>query len=388
MERPLHAHRALTAGLSVGAGLAVSAAIYAATIPFEEVHAMVEGAVVPFAVGSVAGVGIYAIGASIADARVRARLQREQDAADAKANEKAGAKEKGSLFSHSRNATPKGVPVIARAQNAMTEAEAWADIDSLLDGSSPVSCDPARSKDIYEIALEEMARTASVSTASPSASGAPVPPDMTATSAFVLSQMQAAMATQAQAVVPPVPVRAPSDVSAAPVARQVSEVPAVEPQQQVAKSQAEPAAAPASAVQQAEITSVLPELSQDDFLASASAAVEEPAVIEVPVADYSGHEDMWAEALAILEEKPEPLEQKPPRGAHFRKIENTDPVNPLRMSAVAEGANETVRHTRINEILEEELEKVPSQSMRSTSREYLRVIQGGTMSMPRLSAEA
>lgn len=386
MERPLHAHRALTAGLSVGAGLAVSAAIYAATIPFEEVHAMVEGAVVPFAVGSVAGVGIYAIGASIADARVRARLQREQDAADAKADEKAGAKEKGGLFSHSRNATPKGVPVIARAQNALTEVEAWADIDSLLDGSSPVSCDPARSKDIYEIALEEMARTASASAASPSASGAPVPPDMTATSAFVLSQMQAAMATQA--VVPPVPVRAAADASAVPVVRQVSEVPAVEPQQQVAKSQAEPAAAPASAPQQTEITSVLPELSQDDFLASASAAEEEPAVVEVPVADYSGHEDMWAEALAILEEKPEPIEQKPPRGAHFRKIENTDPVNPLRMSAVAEGANETVRHTRINEILEEELEKVPSQSMRSTSREYLRVIQGGTMSMPRLSAEA
>ena len=387
MERPLHAHRALTAGLSVGAGLAVSAAIYAATIPFEEVHAMVEGAVVPFAVGSVAGVGIYAIGASIADARVRARLQREQDATDAKADEKAGVKERGSLFSHSRNATPKGVPVIARAQNALTEAEAWADIDSLLDGSSPVSCDPARSKDIYEIALEEMARTASVSTASPSASGAPVPPDMTATSAFVLSQMQTAMGAQAQAVVPPVPVRAAADASAAPVVRQVSEVPAVEPQQ-VAKSQAEPAVAPASAVQQTEITSVLPELSQDDFLASAPAAEEEPAVVEVPVADYSGHEDMWAEALAILEEKPEPIEQKPPRGAHFRKIENTDPVNPLRMSAVAEGANETVRHTRINEILEEELEKVPSQSMRSTSREYLRVIQGGTMSMPRLSAEA
>lgn len=386
MERPLHAHRALTAGLSVGAGLAVSAAIYAATIPFEEVHAMVEGAVVPFAVGSVAGVGIYAIGASIADARVRARLQREQDATDAKADEKAGVKERGSLFSHSRNATPKGVPVIARAQNALTEAEAWADIDSLLDGSSPVSCDPARSKDIYEIALEEMARTASASTASPSASGAPVPPDMTATSAFVLSQMQAAMG--AQAVVPPVPVRAAADASAVPVARQVSEVPAVEPQQQVVKPQAEPAAAPASALQQTEITSVLPELSQDDFLASASAAEEEPAVVEVPVADYSGHEDMWAEALAILEEKPEPIEQKPPRGAHFRKIENTDPVNPLRMSAVAEGANETVRHTRINEILEEELEKVPSQSMRSTSREYLRVIQGGTMSMPRLSAEA
>lgn len=386
MERPLHAHRALTAGLSVGAGLAVSAAIYAATIPFEEVHAMVEGAVVPFAVGSVAGVGIYAIGASIADARVRARLQREQDAGDAKADEKAGVKEKGSLFSHSRNATPKGVPVIARAQNALTEAEAWADIDSLLDGSSPVSCDPTHSKDIYEIALEEMARTASASTASPSASSAPVPPDMTATSAFVLSQMQAAMG--AQAVVPPVPVRAAADASAVPVVRQVSEVPAVEPQQQVAKSQAEPAAAPASAPQQTEITSVLSELSQDDFLASASAAEEEPAVVEVPVADYSGHEDMWAEALAILEEKPEPIEQKPPRGAHFRKIENTDPVNPLRMSAVAEGANETVRHTRINEILEEELEKVPSQSMRSTSREYLRVIQGGTMSMPRLSAEA
>ena len=39
-----------------------------------------------------------------------------------------------------------GVPTIARAADAMDEAEAWSMIDSMLDDDSPVSCDPARSR--------------------------------------------------------------------------------------------------------------------------------------------------------------------------------------------------------------------------------------------------
>ena len=111
----------------------------------------------------------------------------------------------------------------------------------------------------------------------------------------------------------------------------------------------------------------------------------------MPVADYSGHEDMWAEALAILAEQPGDDERVAPApiGAHSRRVlGNTDPIDPARMEAVVEGASATGRHARVNEILEEEIDRVPSQSMQSTSREYLRVIQGGTMAMPRMSAEA
>ena len=49
-----------------------------------------------------------------------------------------------------------GVPTIARAANAMDEADAWAMIDSMLDDDSPVSCDPARSRDIYQVAIDEL----------------------------------------------------------------------------------------------------------------------------------------------------------------------------------------------------------------------------------------
>ena len=48
------------------------------------------------------------------------------------------------------------VPTIARAANAMDEAEAWSMIDSMLDDDSPVSCDPARSRDVYQVAIDEL----------------------------------------------------------------------------------------------------------------------------------------------------------------------------------------------------------------------------------------
>ena len=90
--------------------------------------------------------------------------------------------------------------------------------------------------------------------------------------------------------------------------------------------------------------------------------------------DYSGHEEMWAEALAILEE---PVAPAAPMGAHFAP----------RVAAVNEGRRATAVHSHVNQLLDQELNHIESQSMRHTSREFLRVIQGGTAAMPRLQAE-
>ena len=59
-----------------------------------------------------------------------------------------------------KRGVPRDVPVIARAAGAPSEAAAWADIDALFDDDSPISCDASRSKDIYQIAFEELRRGA------------------------------------------------------------------------------------------------------------------------------------------------------------------------------------------------------------------------------------
>ena len=119
--------------------------------------------------------------------------------------------------------------------------------------------------------------------------------------------------------------------------------------------------------------------------------LEEPEAIEVPMVDYSGHEDMWAAALAILSEDAEETRAIPVgEAAPFQTAqgaETTAPVPQERCKAIAEGARSTGLHTHVNEILEEEFDKVSSQSVRTRSHEYLRVIQGGTMTMPRLVAQ-
>ena len=107
--------------------------------------------------------------------------------------------------------------------------------------------------------------------------------------------------------------------------------------------------------------------------------------------DYSGHEDMWAAASAILSEDAEETRAIPVgEAAPFQTAqgaETTAPVPQERCKAIAEGARSTGLHTHVNEILEEEFDKVSSQSVRTRSHEYLRVIQGGTMTMPRLVAQ-
>lgn len=421
MDKSTRTHRALTAGLSAGAGVALGAAAFAATIPFDGAHAVVGASAVPFAVGTVAGVGLFAAGLRIAEAREE-RVERDYDEAVRAANADAAA------YRRARQAAPKGVPVIARAQDALSEEEAWADIDELLSADSPVSCDPARSKDIYEIALEEMARGTRAAAQAPAAdpaatragawaasqpgaqTGAWAAQTAAGTGAWAASGFasQAAAGTGAWAAAAPeaAPRQAnPADtwVQMAAPAQQVGwQAPAASwPQRQAPAYAAQAPAYPVQAPQQAPAAEFDPFAPQDvdAFLSSegyipqegADAPAMHPAepepaapVMEVPMADYSGHEDMWAAALAILAEDGAP--SSPVLGS--ADLGSTDAVDPDRMEAVAEGASATGMHTRVNEILEEEFDRVPSQSMRHTSREYLRVIQGGTMALPRLSAQA
>lgn len=488
MESSTHTHRALTAGLSIGAGIAVSAAAFAATIPFDDIHATVTTALVPFAVGSLAGVGIHAIATAIDD-HVAASDRRGAKQARAEKRRMSENRVADGLFSTARQATPKGVPVIARAQDALSEAEAWAEIDSLLSSDSPVSCDPLKSKDIYEIALEEMARgtaqtaqtaqaqatpsadqtaqthavqsepaarTAQVAQAAPAWSGVTVGPEETATYMRIQAVARAQAQAQAQpAVAPGVPAAsAVPVVPVTPAAQVASAAPAATPQpaSAVPASQVpaitvdvqQPApASPAFRMAGIDDTNVLVALAAasaaaraaTDTLMSAQAAeakavpasvtasVAEPASqpeVEVPMVDYSGHEDMWAKALAILAEEDsarevaspvqpvaasqesqlldeddgpiakifDGLDKIPWSEDYDTVLEDTDAVGRARMSAIAEGARDTGVHTRVNEIIDEEFNRVPSQSVRTTSREYLRVIQGGTVAMPRYTAEA
>ncbi|AEB07247.1 hypothetical protein Corgl_1141 [Coriobacterium glomerans PW2] len=48
------------------------------------------------------------------------------------------------------------VPVIARAQDALSDEDAWAAMDAMLEEESPISCGPEHAKDLYEIALGQI----------------------------------------------------------------------------------------------------------------------------------------------------------------------------------------------------------------------------------------
>ena len=63
--------RAVLAGLSCGIGLAAPVVMYAATLPFSSVNETVVAGAVPFAVGAVAGVGIYAASLGISEYRTQ-----------------------------------------------------------------------------------------------------------------------------------------------------------------------------------------------------------------------------------------------------------------------------------------------------------------------------
>ena len=433
---------AISAGLTAGAGLALPVVAFAATLPFEGPHAVVSAAAVPFAVGSLAGAGIFALAARAIDSHAE---RVEEEAAEERRGwgHHADNVAANGLFGR-HNAAPKGVPIIARAQGAPSEEEAWAEIDALLSDDSPISCDPATSKDIYQIAFEELRREAertaqtaatpvpaasatttvaedaaptasttagtareayraaavhvkpastaeylalagasapaaserAVATAAPAASVATVTPTLSAVAAAPATPVASAGAYQA-------PARAQAAAADGvdnefEAARQAAlaslDIPVG------ARSASDAIRAAAQTRAEAAPNPIRPSLSGSlgitgagarpaESAASVSAGASEDVpetVPTVPMADYSGHEDMWAQALAVLAEEPAPRHDAGYiAGKHARQL-----------------------HDHVNALIEEEFDRSRSQSAKSTSREFLRVIQGGTASMRRLQAEA
>lgn len=407
MASQKHTHRSAAIGLSGGLALAVPLAAYAATLPFDGVHYVVRTAGLPFALGAFAGIGFYAMSSAFYESREEAE-EAEQVGSD-ESLFATGILDGGTGMFRRRGADDS-VPVIARAVDAMSEAEAWAEIDQLLSEDSPVSCDASTSKDIYQLALEELARAASSSpdstraaaaaggaTASGQASAAgPASVSTDVRDASAAAGHTAGMPALAagsngdamQATSVDLDLDEPSgvfavtdDVVAAVVAADAAaEAAAVEAA--AAEAAAEAAAPAAGAPVAAAVAQGAPVGDE------ASAAFGDDAPVqEVVMVDYTGHEEMWARAIAVLEEDAAPVAAAGSyRPKHALRTDFID--DPARARAVAEGARSTRMHSHVNEILSEELDRVDSQGVRRTSHEYLRVIQGGTASMPALKVEA
>ena len=476
--------RAVLAGLSCGIGLAAPVVMYAATLPFSSVNETVVAGAVPFAVGAVAGVGIYAASLGISEYRAQhaerlfqpdamggaANVNQHQNefqtasipaqqqwaAPQAAAVAQPNAAQPSSVFSgltgaFQRRRADDGVPTIARAADAMSEADAWSMIDSMLDDDSPISCDPARSRDVYQVAIDELTyggQTGSynredIAAAARAVSGSHAAP-AGSTAAFVALVANAANnAATAQSVtydtaVPVTPAAAVVDPYADEplavdeetiAARRAAEsslwgAPA---QQQAAEAVPYNANlanmpiisdAPAAAIDLDDLDE--PVISNDmpyvvaapvDVPASASQSVaaDEPidaaSEEDVPMADYSGHEGMWAAAAAILDEVVEPAPvaapvftpvPQPAVPAYVGRHSAVFPEDTARISregieraeAIAAGVMENRRHERVNQILEEEIDRLQSAAVRRTGRAYLSVIEGGTASFEPLCAEA
>ena len=477
--------RAVLAGLSCGIGLAAPVVMYAATLPFSSVNETVVAGAVPFAVGAVAGVGIYAASLGISEYRAQhaerlfepdamggaaqfGRTHNEFKTASIPAQPYAtpqaaapaaqpNAAQPSSVFSgltgtFQRLHADDGVPTIARAADAMSEAEAWSMIDSMLDDDSPVSCDPARSRDVYQVAIDELTyggQTGSynrddIAAAARAVSGSHAAP-AGSTAAFVALVANAANnAATAQSVAydTAVPVTPAAATAVDPYA---DEPLAVDEETIAARRAAESSLWGAPAQQQAAgavpyNTNIAnmpiigdaaaaaidlddldePVISNDmpyvvaapaDAPASASqsVAVDEPVNAtpeeDVPMADYSGHEGMWAAAAAILDEVVEPAPvaapvftstPQPAAPAYVGRHSAVFPEDTARISregieraeAIAAGIMENRRHERVNQILEEEIDRLQSAAVKRTGRAYLSVIEGGTASFEPLCAEA
>lgn len=479
--------RVVLAGLSCGIGLAAPVVMYAATLPFSSVNETVVAGAVPFAVGAVAGVGIYAASLGISEYRAQhaERLfqpdamggaanvnehQNESQTASMPAQQQwaapqgvataaptvpADAAQPSSVFSGLTGAfqrlhTDDGVPTIARAADAMSEADAWSMIDGMLDDDSPVSCDPARSRDVYQVAIDELTyggKTGSynrddIAAAARAVSGSHAAP-AGSTAAFVALVANAANnAAAAQSVtygtaVPVTPAAAVDSYADEPLAVDEETIAArraaesslwgAPAQQQAAEampynanlanmpiiSDASAAAIDLDDLDEPVISNDVPYVVDAPVDAPASAsqsvAVDEPVDAtseeDVPMADYSGHEGMWAAAAAILDEVIEPApvaapvftsDPQPAAPAYVGRHSAVFPEDTARISregieraeAIAAGIMENRRHERVNQILEEEIDRLQSAAVRRTGRAYLSVIEGGTASFEPLRAEA
>lgn len=349
-----NAYRTNAIGISAGLGLALPLAAYAATLPLDGVNDLVRADAMPFSVGILAGVGMLAVTSHLIESRMATDADedvQESDSVDAHAD--AHTKAERTVDEQSRRgmrfarATSNDVPVISRAANAEAEAAAWAEIDAMSGTGVQASHVEAPAANRYQLALDELhnapapaqsAPTQNAAAPAQAANGFAVPFD----DLDEVTDYQAAMESLYG--------------SAASI-----------PQQPIISAPVAPAASAPVAAQAA-----APEPEQD-----------------VETADYAGHENMWAAALAIMDDEgPTPLVEhiEVPQTATAATAETAEAA---RRAAVEEGINATKLHSRVNTLIEEEFEKAMSKSVRHTTHEYLKVIEGGTMSMPALKqAEA
>ena len=471
--------RAVLAGLSCGIGLAAPVVMYAATLPFSSVNETVVAGAVPFAVGAVAGVGIYAASLGISEYRAEhdgrlfqpdamggaanfnqhhsefktASIPAQQQGApqpaapagQANAAQPSSAFLSGLTGAFQRRYADDGVPTISRAANAMDEAEAWAMIDSMLDDDSLVSCDPERSRDVYQVAIDELTnggKTGSynrddIAAAARAVSGSHAAP-AGSTAAFVALVANAANsaahnAASSGASATAASASQQSTAQSTPAADPYSDEPlTVDEETIAARRAAESSLWGASAQKQAaEAAPYNANLASMPIISDAKgvnlADLDEPAAVtasidaqdrvdtgnlpdasleeDIPMADYSGHEDMWAAAVAIMAEVVDPAPVMastavsvpvPAAPAYVGRHSAVLPEDTARISregieraeAIAAGVMENRRHERVNQILEEEINRLESAAVKRTGRAYLSVIEGGTASFTPLRAEA
>ena len=471
--------RAVLAGLSCGIGLAAPVVMYAATLPFSSVNETVVAGAVPFAVGAVAGVGIYAASLGISEYRAEhdgrlfqpdamggaanfnqhhsefktASIPAQQQGApqpaapagQANAAQPSSAFLSGLTGAFQRRHADDGVPTISRAANAMDEAEAWAMIDSMLGDDSPVSCDPERSRDVYQVAIDELTnggKTGSynrddIAAAARAVSGSHAAP-AGSTAAFVALVANAANsaahnAASSGASATAASASQQSTAQSTPAADLYADEPlTVDEETIAARRAAESSLWGASAQKQAaEAAPYNANLASMPIISDTTgvdlADLDEPAAItasidaqdrvdtgnlpdasleeDIPMTDYSGHEDMWAAAVAIMAEVVDPTPVMastavsvpvPAAPAYVGRHSAVLPEDTARISregieraeAIAAGVMENRRHERVNQILEEEINRLESAAVKRTGRAYLSVIEGGTASFTPLRAEA
>lgn len=383
-------YRGNAIGISAGLGIALPLAAYAATLPFDGVNDAVRTDALPFAAGIVAGVGMLALTGHLIDRHAERVAEDEAEAArfaslydgsstraDSAQTMTKGAAPRGKRFA--RGGAPAGVPVISRAVDALDEMEAWAEIDAMFNEDSPISCDPARSKDMYQIALEELLKAERAAAQTQSAPQADVA--STGSSAYAGDADEANARNEAMAAL----------YGDAVVQRSYAPV--------LPNMPAASAPTPAVAVQaasSADRTNAASAQVQSGSAVSEMSAASREDPVSVPVADYSGHEGMWAAALAILQELEPSMAAPGPHAAHVASAAaeaspavDASHIDARRMAAIAEGNRATREHSHVNELIEEEFNRVPSKSVHHTAHEYLKVIEGGTAAMPSLqTAEA
>ena len=397
-------HRACAVGFSGALGVLVPAAAYIATMPFEGAHGLVAAGALPFAVGAVAGVGALAVSSHLMERRLGegaepAAEKSQEGSTDADAQESAGTR-------FAAQPKVKGVPIIARAAGAMDDDEAWAELDALLDENSPVSCDPTRSKDMYQIAIEELKRSQAGAEAEQ--------PEESEEEFAVIGKHAKAKAEEAEAADDALAEEAGEPVAVAPAASSAPD--STDVYLMIAAARAEAQAlqdapstqeeAPLGPVEQVLAVAEAEASARDEAIsslwdASASAQPVQEAVSERvqegPERVRSAREgqvdmnpqDVWAAALAILSEpEPEPVvleEDLRPQGTHFAQPGTPSTVWEL----AARSSSQLSFHDHVDELVEEEFGRMRTRGSRRSSRDYLHVVPGTpTAVLPRLIVEA